>query len=141
MDPESPRVKGPIDIVVSNRTFILKYGIPDDTFIDREDGGTANLSLYLYQSSGQELPKSSWIMLLSKNVLLLYSANIFYEVQPNDGYAYRLSAIDSSGREVHTSLNVKFAGPLYVPNYVTTIVSIILNLNRPQFFFNHTHGQ
>ena len=80
-------------------------------------------------------------MLLSKNVLLLYSANIFYEVQPNDGYAYRLSAIDSSGREVHTSLNVKFAGPLYVPNYVTTIVSIILTLYRPQFFFNHTHGQ
>ena len=122
-DPETPKVKGPISIVVSNTTFILEYAIPSDTFYDRQDGGTSNLSLYLYRSNGQELPKSSWIMLLSTGTVLLYSANSLYEAQPNEGYMYRLSAIDSSGREAHTNFNVKFKGPMLVPNYVRTIVS------------------
>ena len=122
-DPNSPKVKGPVNIVVSNTTFFSKYAVPDDTFYDREDGGTSNLSLYLYQSNGQELPKSSWIMLLSTKALYLYSAKKLYEAQPEDGYIYRLSAIDSSGREAHTDINVKFTGPLYTPNYLRTIVS------------------
>ena len=124
LDPNSPRVKGPVNIVVSNMTFFSKYVVPDDTFYYREVGGTSNLSFYLYQSNGDELPKSSWITLLSGKAIYLYSTKTLYEEQPKDGYIYRLSAIDSSGREAHTIVNVKFTGPLYTPNYIRTIVSI-----------------
>ena len=124
--PQPPTVKGPINIIVSNSSFILEYTIPEDTFHDKEDGGTSKLSLYLYQSNGVELSKSSWIMLLSRNMIFLYSAKTLYETQPKDGYKYRLSAIDSSGREAHTDLNVQFSGPLYVPNYIRTMVSSIV---------------
>ena len=74
--------------------------IPDDTFSDKEDGGTRNLTLRLLTKDFQELPSDSWI-------LLDPSRNVIYGVPLTTGvFEYVLSAADSSGRSANTTLTI-----------------------------------
>ena len=127
--PQPPTAKGPVNIDVTNETFFLDYEIPVDTFVDREDGNTNSLSLHLFQSNGLEPEKSSWIRLTTAKHLVLCSTNAIYRAQPQAGYKYRLSALDSSGQEAHTDVNVRFLGPLLEPNYLRTIVRNLFTTN------------
>ena len=52
----------------------------------------------------------------------MYSSKAIFAAQPAGGYTYRLSAIDSSGRESHTDVRVSFNGPINSPGYLRTIV-------------------
>ncbi|KAK9497183.1 hypothetical protein O3M35_004548 [Rhynocoris fuscipes] len=46
---------------------ILRYQIPENTFMDAEDGNTRNLKLHLQTSNGEILPENSWIQLDEEN--------------------------------------------------------------------------
>eukprot|EP00795_Rhopilema_esculentum_P015219 gene15219-6422_t len=106
---------------ISNTTFRIQFTIPANTFVDKEDGDLNNMRLFLYSANGAELPKSTWVSLHSRTVTAFSTYAIFAN-QPKTGYEYRLSAIDSSGSESHTELNILFSGPLLTPSYLRTII-------------------
>ena len=83
----------------------LYYQIPQDTFWDREDGN--NLTLQLLTNTFRELPTDSWIKLnVVRNVIfgLPMSSKIFGKNSSTVVLEYVLSATDSNGRAVNTSL-------------------------------------
>ena len=117
---DGPLVTRSLSLTVTNSTFRMKYTIPGDTFIPK-DGIQSNLALYLHNTDGSEMSKSTWISLRGR-VISLYSSRAVYESQPTGGYVLRLSAIDQDARQNDTSLTVLFIGPITQPNYVTTLV-------------------
>ena len=120
---------------ISNATFRIQFTIPVNTFVDKEDGDLNNMRLFLYSANGAELPKSTWVSLHTRTVTAFSTYAIFAN-QPKTGYEYRLSAIDSSGSESHTELNILFNGPLLTPSYLRTIVSFFFSISfkQKQFF-------
>ena len=112
-------------LTLDNTTFRMEYQVPENTFQDAEDGNTRQLSLYLYDSAGNELPKSSWVSLKNpQQIVNIYSSKAIFDLQPSGGFTFRLSAIDSSGTENHTPLKVNFNGPIAAPNYQRHLVSV-----------------
>ncbi|PIK39381.1 hypothetical protein BSL78_23769 [Apostichopus japonicus] len=58
-----PILLNPIDIIVLTSGEVFKYHIPTDTFYDKEDGNTPNLSLSLLDEDYRSITSSSWIFL------------------------------------------------------------------------------
>eukprot|EP00794_Sanderia_malayensis_P014054 gene14054-15515_t len=130
---EGPQVVYSPSIVIKNTTFTISYQLPSAVFRDKEDGNTRNLSLYLYYENGDVIPRTSWISLkLPEQMFRIYSSKAIFDSQPIGGYKFKLSAIDSSGREGHTTVTVTFNGPINPANYLThlklsSINSVLVN--------------
>lgn len=100
-----PEVWRPLPTLNITSCEYLYYQIPQDTFWDREDGN--NLTLQLLTNTYHELPNDSWIKLdPARNVIygLPASSNIFGKNSTTVDLEYMLSATDSNGRTVNTSL-------------------------------------
>ncbi len=123
---EAPQVNFSPSLTLLNTTFRTECQIPENVFHDKEDGNTRKLNLYLYTKTGDVIPKNSWVSLQStEQIIRIYVTKEIYEKQPTGGYTYRLSAIDSSGRENHTDLLIRLGGPVTPPNYLRELVSFL----------------
>ena len=79
--------------------------LPLNTFYDREDGFSSNLSLTLLSSSGQVLPPNSWLQ-FNDTMDQLYGV-VTQEISRNKNYSFVLSAEDSYSLKVNTSFTIE----------------------------------
>lgn len=122
-DPVVRRPLPPLNITICQ---YLYYEIPQDTFWDREDGNDLALQL-------SELPTDSWLKLDPiGNVIygLPVSSQIFEKNSTTVDLEYILSATDSNGRAVNTSLQLKIHDHLRPTGQ---IISIVVDVQSTMF--------
>ncbi|XP_042190955.1 dystroglycan-like [Callorhinchus milii] len=91
----SPTVLKPIDLISATVGQMFEYSIPADTFFDREDGHTRNLSLKIASTDGSPSGRESWLQLnQSLNVLFGYPLESDFQYSPQQ---LVLTAADSAG--------------------------------------------
>ncbi|BFZ08076.1 hypothetical protein BsWGS_11115 [Bradybaena similaris] len=65
-----PYVRNPINRIPCQQGTLLRFMIPQDVFMDKEDGNTSSLTLSLMSASNQELPSNFWLYLESGDQIL-----------------------------------------------------------------------
>jgi dystroglycan 1 len=107
---------------------MLWFPIPNDTFYDREDGGTNNLLILLQANDGLELTPMSWIKLneTSKTLFGL-------PMEENVGrHQYRLAAIDREAKIATSAFEVVVErGPSTAR--ISHEFSVVLDLDFQEF--------
>jgi hypothetical protein len=107
---------------------MLWFPIPNDTFYDREDGGTENLLILLQMNDGLEMTPMSWIK-LNETSKTLYGLPMEEDVGPHQ---YILAAVDSEGRIVKLAFEVVVErGPSTAR--ISHEFSVILDLDFEEF--------
>ena len=108
---------------------ILNFAIPENTFIDKEDGNTSSLLLSLRTTDGSLLKKSSWIQLDLKTMTILGIPT--YDIMinaPAFGYSYFLHAQDTRGGISSLPVQVVLRGNVTERTFVT--VTMISRLTK-----------
>jgi len=99
---QAPFIKKPLAIVDAVVGNLLTFRIPDDLFMDVEDGGAENLTLLLLVDDDQMVEPPSWIK-LNETSRTLYGLPL----DENIGmHHYQLAAADRQGKLVKTPCNV-----------------------------------
>lgn len=73
-----PYVRNPINRILSQQGSLLRFIIPQDVFMDKEDGNTSSLTLSLMSGSNQELPGNFWLYLESGDQVGHITGNCFF---------------------------------------------------------------
>ena len=101
----APIVLHPIPHFVVSTPGLFSIALPSNTFYDKEDGFTSNLSLTLLSSSGQVLPPNTWLQ-FNDTTDQIYGV-VTDEIRPNENYTFVLKAEDSYGLKVNTSFTIE----------------------------------
>jgi len=112
---------------------ILWFPIPDDTFIDREDGTTNNLRLLdLQKPDGLELTPMSWIK-LNTSSKTLFGLPMEVDVGRQQ---YILAAVDREGRVAKSAFEVVVeGGPSTARRPISHEFSVVLNTDYQEFLY------
>ena len=103
---EPPRLQRPIKPLIINISYgMVTYVIPANTFNDREDGDTKNLTLSLLMVDMQPVGFNSWIQIKAQTIYAL-PASSKYREQPKDGYNFLVVATDSGKKFTIAHLQV-----------------------------------
>lgn len=97
-----PVIRNPIDHLDAIIGELLVYPVPEDTFFDRENGGTRNLRLSLLTMDRTTIPQTHWLQFDTKN-------QEFYGIpQTSDAgrKEYQLVAEDNAGASANDGLEV-----------------------------------
>lgn len=97
-----PRLVQPIGRILAYSGVLLRYSIPDDSFVDDEDGNALNLSLVLQFTNKVPVPSSYWLKF--DNISLLISGVLM--VENSWKRSFRLAARDQHGNEVADTFEV-----------------------------------
>ncbi|XP_071816846.1 dystroglycan 1-like isoform X3 [Apostichopus japonicus] len=100
-----PILLNPIDIIVLTSGEVFKYHIPTDTFYDKEDGNTRNLSLSLMDEDYRSITSSSWIFLDQESQSL--EGIVVGEDLISETNQFYLAATNSAGRVAYDALTVE----------------------------------
>ncbi|XP_065663855.1 uncharacterized protein LOC124816537 isoform X3 [Hydra vulgaris] len=105
--------------IVNVPSTIYRYSleIPQDTFIDAEDGNTQKLQIQWLFINNQTVPNTYWIVLRrspNKDELILY---VDRNVWQNQYYYFNLKAIDKDGNYAVMLYNFTFLSPPQDPIY------------------------
>ena len=125
-----PKVNVPIPSLNASTCARLEYSIPNDTFVDKEDGGVSYMFLSLKTSAGFTLPPTSWIQLdlISKTIYGIPTYDVVLSRQL-DGYSFLLQAKDSQGSTALLPVQVN------IPENVTerSLVNVLVNTSFPDW--------
>ena len=91
-----PLINSPLPILNASMCSRLEFLIPNDTFVDREDGDASSLVLLLKTANMTSLSKTSWIQLdMQSKVIYGIPTYDVLKHEPVKGYSYLLQAWDS----------------------------------------------
>ncbi|EDV21419.1 uncharacterized protein TRIADDRAFT_60041 [Trichoplax adhaerens] len=99
---EKPKVDNPIGTIVLRAGFIYRFSIPVNTFSDKEDGNTRQLSLNLFYANNSAVSQWSWLQ-LDKIRQQLYGLPMTSNV---GRHLYQLEASDSRNQMVRDPIEV-----------------------------------
>ncbi|XP_071492423.1 dystroglycan 1-like [Diadema antillarum] len=68
---QPPYLQYPVDEIVTTSGDVLLFSIPENTFMDFEDGSTRNLHLNLLDAEGNPVSQSNWLQLDEDQQILL----------------------------------------------------------------------
>jgi dystroglycan 1 len=97
-----PRINHRLKKIPTVAGKALRYTIPDDSFIDLEDGGTRNLRLIFKSGQGTALPPSSWIQ-FNPETQEVYALPLEEQVSK---WNFEVEAMDKEGKTVSDSLEL-----------------------------------
>ena len=100
---------------------VFQYQIPEDAFHDNQDGGTRNLSITLYEESGNALQSTSWIDFNSQSQTIFAIPHAPLASLPNKNFIFKLKVTDSSGQTLTCDLYVNLIDSVPSTAYKITI--------------------
>ena len=129
-----PIVNERIPVINISICQILKYKIPSQTFLDKEDGDTRNLTLG-FQNTSNNQTNSSWISLdvPSQTLYGIPTVEIARHQSPG-GYKFKLTAADSHGALGEMIVTIFVKDDVMVDSYRLTTSARI-----PEIFRNSQH--
>ena len=122
-------------IGILNVTFCkyFLFRIPDDIFLDQQDGNARNMKLTLLTMQGQTIKHDSWLQ-IDPNAQVLYGFLKIsdYNKTENSEFKYRLIATDSSGLTAETQFVIKVTSlPPEVYYEVELTVNSVYGIDTP----------
>lgn len=120
----APVVSKPLAVVEAVVGNLLIFRIPDDLFMDREDGGAENLTLLFLHDDDQMVDPPSWIK-LNDSSRTLYGLPLEEHVGMHH---YQLAAADRQGKLAKTPCNVSVQ-PHPASNKLSHELSVTLDLD------------
>lgn len=105
-DKTPPKPNKPVTIEIKCGMF--KHRVPNDTFTDKEDGGTRQLTLTILQTNGSNLPADAWLIMDQSQYIngMINNATVL-AAPSNREYKFLIQATDSDGHTSTTPLTVK----------------------------------
>ena len=106
---QPPTINGVIKPISLHYCSSFSYTIPNDLFLDDEDGNTRSLKIQLFDIYGNEVNnRTSWVQ-YNRRLFLIYGLIKCSDVerQPKGGYQFILKATDSHGLSAFTILSFK----------------------------------
>ncbi|XP_028402398.1 uncharacterized protein LOC114525338 [Dendronephthya gigantea] len=101
---------------------LLKYPIPYNTFFDKEDGYTPNLTLSLLSSTSTPLSDNYWITLDHSQTIVAYPNVDAFKSQPKSGYEFLINARDKYGLSTNLPIKIFHKGEIPQSTYEVTLV-------------------
>lgn len=129
----APIIRNPIDHLEAISGQLLVYHVPEDTFFDREDGGTRKLKLRLMSMDRTTIAPTHWLQFDAKN-------QEFYGIpqSADEGRKeYQLVCEDSAGSTANDGLEVIVTSPPLA--YYSA--AFTLTLDRPLDSFSRPSAQ
>lgn len=133
------------ETLCANSCGLFSYTIPDETFVDPEEGNTPNLIVEVVQGDRSPLPADLWLQYnMTSKTLYGMPTEVVKRNQPKNGYRYLLIAYDTGGAAAETVLQIKICGetPSYknsvtlsftcvnnLTSVITTVINILKNIS------------
>ena len=126
----SPRGINPLPKLNVSACARLEFPIPNDTFVDREDGNVPSLLLSLKSANGTSLKATSWIQfdMYTKTVHGVPTYNDI-ENKPMNGYSFVIEARDSQNGVASLPVKINLKGNVTE----RSLVSVIVNTSLPKW--------
>uniref|UniRef100_A0A8D8VFS9 Dystroglycan 1 n=1 Tax=Cacopsylla melanoneura TaxID=428564 RepID=A0A8D8VFS9_9HEMI len=125
-----PLIRNPIDHLEATVGELLVFHVPEDTFFDREDGGTRKLRLHLKTMDRTTIPPNNWLQFDVKN-------QEFYgipQLSDEGRKEYQLVCEDSGKSTANDGLEVivSLPGPSYYSaTFSLTLMKPVSHFDRP----------
>ncbi|XP_041113332.1 uncharacterized protein LOC121319704 [Polyodon spathula] len=101
----SPTVVHSIDVLFATIGFPFQYTIPPNTFSDREDGSTTNLTLAMGAADGSPSGPESWVRLdQTQHIIQGYPLETDLQYSPQK---FILTAVDSGGYSIQQTFTIE----------------------------------
>ncbi|KAL1463302.1 hypothetical protein WDU94_015065 [Cyamophila willieti] len=126
----APVIRNPIDHLEATVGELLVFHVPEDTFFDREDGGTRKLRLHLMTMDRTTIPPNNWLQFDAKN-------QEFYgipQLSDEGRKEYQLVCEDSGRSTANDGLEVIVTPPgpsYYSATFSLTLMKPVSHFDRP----------
>ncbi|XP_066925834.1 uncharacterized protein, partial [Clytia hemisphaerica] len=127
-----PRVMKEIPVYNVPLCALFSFRIPQDTFYDREDGGTRNLRLELRQFNDQELASTSWIQFVESTQVVYGQFRQEGNNMDSKYISYILRAYDRSSLNTFTVITMKTPPMDTVPYFIEAEFTRFYDENTPE---------
>ena len=125
-----PKVKVSLPELRISSCARLEFLIPNDTFVDKEDGGVQSLLLSLKTVNGASLQAASWVQFdaFTKTIYGIPTYDVI-ENKSLNGHSFLLEARDSQNGSVSLPVTINFN------ENVTdrSLINVIMNTSIPEF--------
>lgn len=108
-----PRVLRPISTIRVSVCSVLRFPIPVNSFYDKEDGRTPNLTLSLRDGRNNSLSQGAWVVWNKEEQVITFVGSVA-NARTDERASYLLTASDKRGLSTHTTIYTSMSGPLNV---------------------------
>ena len=126
---EPPTVRLKLPVLDIRFCGLLAYKIPENTFYDKQDGGTSKLKLKLLQTNEQAIPSGYWLQF---DAVLQTIKGALTQAQNSSGFgkeqAFILVATDSSNLSSNTTVLIRVNGSMAPYSHTFTIQTSLSKL-------------